>query len=248
MSSLKACFREKRSGLVAVATVFAMSFCLCLSAAAQDVVDTFSRADSTDLGVTEDPNHWQWLEAGGDLQILNGTLDMPTGGMAVIDQTAGGTLFRPADIELSATMVSAAGSYVAMSYRNTGLGSNPYANGGYSLWVLKTGGVYMYSTWLGPTGVGDIGVQDLTVPHTMRILVVGNSHKAWWDGNLVVDTADPGLPVLAGGYVYLTDGENLNGITWDNVEATIIPEPASMLALLCGLGGLFSLRRRSARS
>src|SRR5690242_17403144 len=106
--------------------------------------DTFNRANSLDLGVTEDANHWTWFKSKSDIQILGGGLRLPTGGCAGPDRKSDGSLFRPADFDLRATLRSTStltheGPYCVIGYRNDSYSAQfPYSNNGYTMWVWGT--------------------------------------------------------------------------------------------------------------
>ncbi len=205
-------------------------------AAVPDVLDTFGRADSTDLGVTEDDKHWTWFKSKDDIQISGGQLVFPTGGCAGPDQKSDGTLFRPADFELEGKFVStASGGYCVVGYRNDGFGGAPYANGGYSVWVRSDGAAYLYTTWLGPVGGTNIApAPDLSVPHAVKVRAFGNHHEMWFDGQKVVDYYDTSAGTRnSGGYIYLTDGIASNAATWDDLKIAVgalLPGPAVPVA------------------
>ncbi len=255
--SLKRYFGANGSGLVVLALVLVMSCCMCLSASAS-LVDTFSRADSTDLGTSEDAGAYTWFETSdGSSQILGGMLSMPMGGNVGPDLSSGGTPFRPSDFDFTATVIvdwpaGAGQGAIGVCYRQANNIDPGYGNGGYMAFIFGNGAVTLFQSYSGLQHIGQTPIAtapDWSVPHSLRVRASGNHHEAWFDGQKIIDYIDLAAGAVNGpGYLYMTPSSvGAMPMRWDDINI-VIPEPASMLALLCGLGGLFSLRRRSSRS
>jgi hypothetical protein len=198
-----------------------------------DVLDTFNR-EGPALGVTEDSNHWSWFSSGAGVAVAGNQLVMPNGGTAGPDKKLDNTEFRPADFDLTVTLVDLT-NYAAIGYRADGYAGTPYALGGYTAWIRRDNNTaYIYSTWSGVFGATALNSPDWSKPHQVRVRVFGARHRVWFDGQLIIDTVDPsGSPKFAGGYLYLTDGVAAYPAVWDNLKIAVnayLAEQASSVA------------------
>ena len=215
---------------------------LCLSALeASAVYDTFTRADSTDLGTTEDPNQYPWLLGQGDgmgeagpealASIDNQSLLLGEG--QVRSGVSVGTGSAWADVDFSVDMSITGGSWGGVVYRQENPGNmwNSY------LVYFPPDGTNVQMFLNGGIGGAVIDV-DWAVPHTVRVRAVGDKHEVWIDGTQYIDITNAGK--LTGGYVGLI--RDTSEARFDNLN--IVPEPASMIAVLMGLFGLTGAMRR----
>ena len=176
-------------------------------ATALTVLDTFGRTDNTDLGVTEDSNHWSWFSSQA-VQILGNELDLPNGGNVGPYQKTNGALFFPADFEASMTVTNTAGSNFALGYRQEGFGDPGYGNAGYLAFYFGNTLVTVYSAWTGHVFQAPLVSPDWSIPHKIRVRVFGNHHMAWFDGRKQIDFIDD-TPYAknTGGFLYFSTSE-----------------------------------------
>ena len=158
------------------------------------VKDTFSRADSSDLGTTEDSQAYTWDPTPDDGEaISNGQLVMTGGGA---DTGASLTGFSAADVDITftGTMTSKTGSVfdeIGVAYR----GTTPHKRSGYAVWFganYGDNGTVMLQYQPSDVALASASLKgfDITQPHQYHIRALGNHHQVWLDGNLLIDCWD----------------------------------------------------------
>ena len=193
----------KRSDIL-ITVVVSLSLALlstgAMSASEDRVIDTFTRENSTNLGTTEDPNHYPWVLSTGHTgdpetraSLNNQSLLLGAGlyrtGVSV------DTAFAPTDIDLSVDLSATGGYWSGVAYRQTSPGSmwDCYLvycpPDGASVHLFYNGGIA--SAAISPT-------INWAVPHRLRVKAVGAHHEAWIDGVKYIDASD--TRKLSGGY------------------------------------------------
>lgn len=197
-----------------------------LQPVSDQIIDTFSRADSTSLGVTEDTRHLPWLPAGDTARISVGQLLMPS----MADHGVSLDRIMPADIDLTVTMSAAKspGSWCGVGYRH----AQP---GVYGPWGGQTAGDCGYIVWCDTDGTS-VGLArasllaraviepalDWTAPHRIRVRAIGMRHEVWIDDAKYIDCVDLGK--LSGGYVGLL--RSSTDVRADNLSLSVFaPQP-----------------------
>lgn len=148
------------------------------------VFDTFSRANSSQLGTSEDGGHIPWLLTDGETQasIDNGALRL-----------AGGSSYMGAyldvacsDFDLTTEMTIGGSHWGSILYRWVpGVGTYnlwfPLWDTSLAVWSLPNGGQTLLSLgqWT-----------NWSIPHILHIRVTNTRHECWFDGLKILDAID----------------------------------------------------------
>lgn len=168
---------------------------------APPIYDTFSRADSSDLGTTEDALHLPWVRLAGDSgpaitgNRLRLTPYSPARGVSIDN-------LNVSDFDMSVDLVfnDASGFWGGFTYRQ----SNPcdLNAGGYLVRCATEGG--SVTLLRGGSTIANSSINpplDWTLAQTLRVKAVGSRHQVWIGGVNYLDVTDMGK--LTGGYVGL---------------------------------------------
>jgi len=176
-----------------------------LQPVSDEILDTFTRADSTSLGVTEDSRHLPWLSEGDTAQISNERLLLPS----MADHGVSLDQITPADIDLTVTVSTGKSpdSWCGVGYRQAkpGVygpwGDQTSSDCGYLVWC-DAGGTNVGLARLSALATAEIEpALDWSVPHKIRVRAMGIRHEVWIDDVKRIDCIDAGK--LTGGYVGL---------------------------------------------
>lgn len=177
---------------------------VALPEAGPTVTDTFTRADSADLGTTEDPLALPWVKSNGDEspRISSNTLRMDPFGVNGVSLGGG---FMPADVDISVDL-SMMGVWCGIAYRQPQPGTFDNHHGaditrtGYLVWCPENGAaIHFFRAGAFLRTAHFANPIDWSVPHTLRVRATGIHHEVWLDGEKVIDALDAGK--LGGGYV-----------------------------------------------
>lgn len=166
------------------------------------ITDTFSRADSTEIGTTEDAGHYPWIKSdpASATGIVSQSLYFPEGSADSV--TLGG--FYPADFEVTAKWNSGSMSalgWSGISYRGSSRGGEDPA--GYSLRIdPDLGDLFLrgHGTQLATATVPYPQVDFYNVPGpTVKIRATGNHHEVWVEGVKYIDYIDTDPAAKSGG-------------------------------------------------
>ncbi|MHB9035864.1 MAG: carboxypeptidase regulatory-like domain-containing protein [Armatimonadota bacterium] len=191
------------------------------SSQAWAVTDTFTRADNSDLGHTEDANAVAWMKASGNAgsSISGGALVMPSGTAPCGVLLGNG--FAPADFSVSIQMtwldfVNSLWSGIA--YRQTTYGGQGY-------WVNCPWEGDRIELWFQGTLVATAAANTTWGGVTLKVRADGSSHKVWLNDQLVIDVVD--THYLGGGSLGIYS-DQYNTVKWDNLNMSSNAVPTTM--------------------
>lgn len=225
---------SKRTVTVAAnATTTADFGLVAIPAPSQTITDTFSRANNTNLGTTEDSGHYPWMA--GDIEyfasISNQSLlldsDWEDSGVGI------GTL-QCADIDLSVDLSliapqSTDPNWAGIGYRCSELGN--YTEGLQEGYVVKVSPTSQVSLCYGSVirSAGIVPALDWSQPHILRVQAVGIHHQVWVDGTKLIDEIDDRKTDK--GFVNLI--RNISGARYDNLTvADVDPLPSTITGVV----------------
>ncbi|MEI6914193.1 MAG: carboxypeptidase regulatory-like domain-containing protein [Armatimonadota bacterium] len=184
------------------------------------IYDTFTRADNTNLGTTEDSRHLPWIKSdpGSTAGIVSGRMSFDDGGS---DGAALGGSVYPADFDLTANFscfTSGFVGYAGFAYRAATKGVED--SGGYSV-RIDTNSVMNIMTLRGhgadlATVELPYGVDFYVSPGpAIEIKVIGNRHRVLVNGVKYIDYTDTNIAARStGGYINVF--RNIDGVVLDN--------------------------------
>lgn len=166
------------------------------------VIDTFDRPDSSNLGLTEDPNHHPWAKSYSEsaASISGGRLLL--GGAAANGSGVGvGGSYLPADFDMKLTLsiVGSGSDWAGIAYRQSLVGESAQ---GYALRFPASGASAQLQLPNSVLVSTDIQPPiDWSVPQCVHVKITSNHHEAWVGFRKVFDYFDS--QKLTGGYLNL---------------------------------------------
>lgn len=186
-----------------------------------EVTDTFGRADSGDIGVTEDAAHYPWVKGFAEpaASISGGSLLLDAGGGGTGVSIGG---YCPVDLDAAVDITMSGNQYWAgIQYRAPALGAQ--GTTGYVAYVtpvtLVDGVVDLYKNGGAILQRVTTGI-DFATPHRLRVQAIGPSHKVWIDDNLLIDLVDE-VGTVGSGTVSLL--RHSVAARFDNLNVTRLP-------------------------
>lgn len=193
---------------------------LAAGAHAADVWDSFDR-EGPSLGTTEDPNHYPWMASGSAPVIEDNQLYIAfTGG----NQGAGISGFTPADFDMTVRVKMQPGGWVGIPFRQPS-GDASFMGDGYMPHFYPGADNFLLYYWGLNHGVlKQVVVEDVdwSVYHTIRIAVIGDHHRLWFDDVPLVNVRNAGK--TTGGHIGLWRQDGV--VYFDDLEIIANPPPA----------------------